>query len=106
MSLWIIKAKLHGLKDQTSLWLLKLYAAKLILLKPLGISIWQHPIPEQVPFTILCVVSTFGQAVDGKRFTVENTIKVCVSVTANCHELVFGDRNCETGDPEPRFRLI
>ena len=56
LSLWIIKAKLHGLKDQTSLWLLKLYAAKLILLKPLGISIWQHPIPEQLPFTILCVL--------------------------------------------------
>ena len=41
-------------------------------------------------YYIVCVVSTFGQAADGKRFAVENAIKVCVSVTANGHELVFG----------------
>ena len=35
-------------------------------------------------YYIVCVV-TFGEAADGKRFIVENTIKVCVSVTANCH---------------------
>ena len=34
-------------------------------------------------YYIVCVVSTFGQAADGKRFTVGNTIEVCVSVTAN-----------------------
>ena len=108
MSPWIIKAKQHGLKYQTSLWLLKLYDAKSIFFKPSGISIWQHPIPEQIPFTMFCVllVITFGEAADGKRFTVENTIKVCVRVKTNGHELVFGDGNCETRNRETWIRII
>ena len=52
----------------------------------------------------MCVI-TFGEATNGKWFIVENTIKVCVSVTANGHKLVFGDGNCETRDAETWFRV-
>ena len=101
MSFWIIKAKLHGLKDQTSLWLLKLYAEKLISFKPSGISIWQHPIPEEFPFTILRVSLHLERqpVINGASSRVP--VRNALSVTANCHELVFGDRNRETGDLEP-----
>ena len=64
------------------------------------------PNPRAIPiYNIACVV-TFGQAAGGKRFIFENTIKECVSVTANCPELVFGDRNREPGEQEPLFRVI
>ena len=64
------------------------------------------PNPRAIPiYNIACVV-TFGQAAGGKRFIFENTIKECVSVTANCRELVFGDRNREPGEQEPLFRVI
>ena len=59
------------------------------------------PNPRASPIDYTPCVITHGQAADGEGLTVQNTIKVCVSVTPNCHELVFGDRNCETGDPEP-----
>ena len=53
------------------------------------------PNPRATPiYNIVCVV-TFGQAAGGKRCLLENTIKECVSVTANCHELVL-DGNWET----------
>ena len=63
------------------------------------------PNPRAIPiYDIACVV-TFGQAAGGKRFIIENTIKECVSVTANCHELVR-DGNCETRDAlEISFRV-
>ena len=43
---------------------------------------------------------TFGQTADGELLTVLITIKECVSITANGHELVYHDRNCETGHPD------
>ena len=62
--------------------------------------------PRAIPIFNIACVGTFGQAADGKRCIFESTIKECVSVTANCHELVFGARNRVTGDPEPWFRVI
>ena len=63
------------------------------------------PNPRAIPIYNIVRVVTCGQAAGGKRFIFESTIKECVSVTANCHELVF-DRNRETGDLEPWFRVI
>ena len=64
------------------------------------------PNPRGIPiYNIACVV-TFGEAAGGKRCIFESTSKECVSVTANCHELVFGDRNRETGDQLEPFRVI
>ena len=57
------------------------------------------PNPSASPIDYTPCVIIYGQAADGEGLTVQNTIKVYVSVTPNCHELVFGDRNCETGDP-------
>ena len=50
---WMIKAKLHGLKSQTFVCLLKLFAAKVIFCIPFEISVWQHPIPKRDLFTTL-----------------------------------------------------
>ena len=61
--------------------------------------------PKANPIYYIVCVITFGEATNGKWFIVENTIKVCVSVTANGHKLVFGDGNCETRDAETWFRV-
>ena len=58
------------------------------------------PNPRASPIDYIAYVITSEQAAYGEVLIVENTIKVCVSVTPNCHKLVFGDRNCETGDIE------
>ena len=56
------------------------------------------PNPRASPIRYIAYVLTYGQATNGERFIIFVTPKVCISVTANGHELVLGVRNCENGD--------
>jgi len=51
-------------------------------------------------------VFTYGHAAHGEGVIVPKTVKVCISVTANSHEHVFGAGNCESGDSQKMFVIM